>query len=137
MEDWKVRAAQALDPTLSKFLSLNGILLQRVLAHSSKGCVDRIVFDFGKSRLSVRADGDDDSLDLGVESKDSKGAGWVDLTRRNPWRHCVGKPFGWGWVAVNQQGYPDGLLISFGNIRPQLMLNVVASSIKTASINFL
>jgi hypothetical protein len=43
--------------------------------------------------------------------------------------------FGWGWITMNQQGYCDGLLLSFGKvIFPQLVLNVMASAIEVGKI---
>jgi Family of unknown function (DUF6334) len=40
----------------------------------------------------------------------------------------------WGWITINQQDALDGILISFGGISPQVMLNVIASSIKESVI---
>ncbi len=37
-------------------------------------------------------------------------------------------------LIMNQQGYIDGLLIGFDGIEPQVLLNVVASSIKVSQI---
>jgi hypothetical protein len=35
---------------------------------------------------------------------------------------------------VNQQGYLDGVLLSFGGVIPQLLITVVASSLKTRKV---
>ena len=138
MQDWKVRAAKALDPALSEFLRLEGDLLQQVLARHKERCVNQVLLAFGKSALTVGVNPDDDSIDLRAgRRRDFEGNGWNDLSRRKPWKDHIGKPFGWGWITVNQQGYSDGLLLGFGDIRPRLMLYAVASSIKMASINFL
>jgi hypothetical protein len=56
------------------------------------------------------------------------------LTSSNLWREFVGQPFGWGRVVTNQQGYSDGVLLSFGGVSPQVLLDVIASSLKTGRI---
>ena len=54
---------------------------------------------------------------------------------RNDSRLFTPKTFGWGWVAIDQQGYCDGLLLSFEAIVfPEIVLNVVASSIKVGAV---
>jgi hypothetical protein len=55
--------------------------------------------------------------------------------RWKPWRGFIGEPFGWGWITINQQDALDGILISFAGITPQLMLNVMASSIEEGIIH--
>jgi Family of unknown function (DUF6334) len=40
-----------------------------------------------------------------------------------------------GYAVVNQQGYCDGLLLSFGDIRPKVLLQVMASSIEVKAIS--
>jgi len=51
-----------------------------------------------------------------------------------PWKKFLGKELGWTWVAVNQQGYCDSVMLSFDGIVPTILLNVVASSIKVCTI---
>jgi hypothetical protein len=136
VENWKVNTAKALDPMLSRFLSVSGLVLRAVWQFVDEGCLDRILLDFGQSSLVVAVNRDDDSVDFWVEaSTDSKKLGWVEVSRLQPWKEHVGKPFGWGWVTVNQQGYCDGLLLGFGDIGPHMVLNVTASSIKIAAID--
>jgi hypothetical protein len=57
-----------------------------------------------------------------------------NLTSSSFWREFVGQPFGWGWAVMNQQGYSDGVLLSFGGVTPQVLLEVIASSLKTHRI---
>ena len=54
----------------------------------------------------------------------------TDLSSSSFWRGFLGQPFGWGWVATNQQGYRDAVMLSFGGITPQVMFEVIASSMK-------
>src|SRR5262249_54880039 len=55
-------------------------------------------------------------------------------TRSKIWRPFIGKPFGWGWITVNQQRYCDGALLGFQDIAPAIFLEVVASSIEVSRI---
>jgi hypothetical protein len=47
----------------------------------------------------------------------------------------IGEAFGLGWITTNQQDALNGILLSFGGIRPQVMLNLVASSIVESVIH--
>lgn len=131
----KSRAAEALFPMLSNFHSVGEGSLKAVWELFTQGCLERLILDFGSISLVAVADKDDDSIDLELTSAgDFHNAERVDASQTEPWKSFIGKPFGWGWITVNQQGYCDGLLLSFEGIVPQLVLNVVASSIKVARI---
>jgi len=95
-----------------------------------------IVFEFEKESLVVIENDDDDTISFHVSlandcRTDEK---YIDATNRNPWDNFIGRRFAWGWMAINQQGYIDGLLLSFEIIFPALLLNVIASSIKVGVI---
>lgn len=131
----KTRAGEALAPMLSAFHSISDQSLLAVWQVYSDGSLDKLVLDFGRVSLMVIADENDDSIDIAVaETADLRNAGGVDGSPLEPWNRLIGKPFGWGWVTVNQQGYCDGLLLSFGGIVPQIALNVMASSIKISTV---
>jgi hypothetical protein len=131
----KTRVAQALSPMLSAFHSITERRLQHVWQMHTEGSLDRLIFDFGSVSLVVTADEDDDSIDFGVAaSPDASQVGCVEASHVEPWKGLIGKSFGWGWVTVNQQGYCDGLLLSFEGIVPDVLLNVMASSIKVGLI---
>jgi hypothetical protein len=51
-----------------------------------------------------------------------------------PWKKLLGKEIGWTWVAINQQGYCDSIMLSFDGIIPTVLLHVIASSIEVFSI---
>jgi hypothetical protein len=51
-----------------------------------------------------------------------------------PWRRLLGKELGWTWVATNQQGYCDSVMLSFEGIIPTILLHVIASSIEVFTI---
>jgi len=131
----KNRVAEALYPTLDAFHAISGQPLQTVWQVYTEASLDRLILDFGSVSLVVIADENDDSVDLEVaETTDDHNAGSVDASHLEPWNNFIGRAFGWGWVTVNQQGYCDGLLLSFEGIIPQLVLNVIASSIKVGMI---
>jgi hypothetical protein len=131
----KTRAAEALTPMLSAFHSVADRPLRAVWHVCTEGSLDRIIFDFGQISMIVAADENDDSIDLTVaDTPDLRNLGGDETSHLEPWNNLIGKPFGWGWVTINQQGYSDGLLLSFGGIVPQIILNVMASSIKISKI---
>ncbi|HKT10307.1 MAG TPA: DUF6334 family protein [Terriglobia bacterium] len=131
----KLKAAEALAPMLSTFHSITGKPLVSVWQCRMEGSLDRVVLDFDGASLVILADENDDSIDLTLSNEsDRRSVGDVDASGLDPWRSFIGMSFGWGWVTVNQQGYCDGVLLSFGGIFPQIALNVVASSIKVAAI---
>jgi hypothetical protein len=131
----KIRTAEAMAPMLAAFHTISDRPLRSVRQVYTEGTLDRIVFGFGQVSLVVVADENDDSIEVTTADTDGlQDSGGVDGSRSEPWRELIGKPFGWGWVTVNQQGYCDGLLLSFGGIVPQVALNVIASSIKVATI---
>jgi hypothetical protein len=109
--------------------------LRDVYEEVADSCRDRLVLVFTTKTLTFRANEEDDTLSVrsGRAARFRPG----DLTRKSDspiWRPLIGKPFRWGWTAINQQGYCDGALLSFGNIEPVIFLWVVASSIEIGTI---
>ena len=132
----KIRAAEALYPILSPFHVIGETTLYSIRQVSVDGCLEQVIFEFEPASLIVIADKTDDSVCVEIAKRldaDSRLNG-VDSSDAEPWKSFVGNAFGWGWLTVNQQGYCDGLLLSFGGITPQLLLNIVASSIKVSKI---
>ena len=131
----KGKAAEALYPMLSAFHSISGQSLQAVWQIYTEGSLGTFLLDFGSVSLIVVADENDYSIDFRIaDATDLRNGVSVDVSHQEPWNSFIGRPFGWGWVTVNQQGYCGGLLLSFGGIVPQLVLNVIASSIKVGMI---
>src|SRR5258708_8030949 len=127
-------AAEALCPILSSFHSIGRQSLKAVWQRYTDGSMDKLVLDFGVVSLIVVANPNDDSVDImSTDATDLRNTG-VDASHLEPWESFIGKPFGWGWITINQQGYCDGLLLSFGGIVPQVILNVISSSIKVSAI---
>jgi hypothetical protein len=114
------------------------LTLRTVWYIHTEGCLERVVFGFDTLFLSVIADIDDDTVKVWTSGRvDFDMAKATDVTQSRPWSSFVGKSLGWGWVMVNQQGYCDGLMLSFANIQPQVCLNVVASSFKVFEISLI
>jgi hypothetical protein len=124
---------EALFPVLAQFSPIGQQSLRAVWQMEDNACLARIIFDFGLLSLIVSATPDDDSVDFEVAASSDK-TGGVDASQLSPWKDFIGVPFGWGWVTVNQQGYCDGLLLSFGGVVPQVILSIVASSVKVGRI---
>jgi len=135
MTTTKTRTAEELARMLSGFHSMESRALHAVWKVYTEASLDRLILDFGLVSLIIVADENDDSIDITVaETVDMSSTGGVDGSNLEPWKSLIGESFGWGWVTVNQQGYCDGLLLSFGGIVPQLLINVIASSIKVGTI---
>jgi hypothetical protein len=131
----KTRAAEALFPILSAFHLIDRQSLKAVWQLYTFGSLEKVVLDFDTVSLIVVADGNDDSIDItATDTTEVRNPDCVDGSHLEPWNNFIGRPFGWGWITINQQGYCDGLLLSFGGIVPQLVLNVIASSIKVSAI---
>jgi Family of unknown function (DUF6334) len=138
LHDPTTKAAQALSPLLSPLGRLSEQRLDSVWALHIEGSLDRLVLRFGPAALIIKADPDEDTIEFSVsDSCDPHADGCIEADKTEPWRSLIGKPFGWGWVTINQQGYCDGLLLSFEGIYPGIVLNVIASSIKIGLITAL
>ncbi len=127
----KLETAKALFPLLSVFHQVSGALLETVRQIVSEESVTVLVLDFGSKSLVIEAEAEDDTITISIGTAAAPGDAIND---QQPWIDLVGKPMGWGWVIVNQQGYFDGVLLSFSGVIPQLLITVVASSLKTKRI---
>jgi len=128
-------AAEALFPMLTPFHEVSGLALETVEEIWEDGSLVRISLSFVSKTLHITADADDDTVDLTVETI----PGLECRQTRNPdcstpWNDFLHQEFGWGSVTINQNGYIDGLLLSFDGIIPQLIVNVFASSLKVSRI---
>jgi hypothetical protein len=121
-------AARALFPLLSKFHEVSGAKLSGVTSLQEDGCQVGLAFAFGSKFLVVRAEPESDTIAVTVESSGSEG---MLVTQLEPWSNLRGKNFGWGWMTLNQQGYMDGVLLSFEDVViPQIAITVVASRLR-------
>ena len=110
-------------------------VLKNVFEKIADGCRDEIVLDFGDCCLRIGVDIDTDTLVIRFRSMPFRSTKrWVSLRTSEPWKKCAGKECGWTWLAVNQQGYLDTVLISFDGIEPNILLQAIASSIEVFTI---
>jgi hypothetical protein len=127
-----VPVAEALHSTLSAFHAISQESLRAVRVEND---LDRVIFDFDRDALVVEGNPDDDSIEIRLVNRgEFQNTQAVEASHQDPWTCFIGKPFGWGWVTVNQQGYCDGVLLSFGGIDPQLLLTVAASALVVSTI---
>jgi len=114
----------------STFLAFNGLYIESIWNEEVEGCLDKVILKFEKESLVIKAVPDDDSVQLFKVSNSEAGQ---LLQFAEPavgvWSKFIGQKFGWGWITVNQQNYLDGVLLSFNEIVPNVLLNVMASSL--------
>lgn len=134
MAEWRLTTAGALGPLLDNFRRIDGGILLAVWRVRNEGCLVRVILDFGQISLIIEARSEDDTVEIWTDQGSTVAKTGVDAGKSKPWSGLIGKPFGWGWVTINQQGYCDGVLLSFGGITPQIFLNVVASSIDESDL---
>jgi len=124
-----------LQPLLLQFHEISGKSLRSVWRVYNENNLDKIVLGFDQNTLMVEADAYDDTIVFRiVRNRDLNTEGWVDSGHSEPWSRFIGEVFGWGWITINQQDALDGILLSFDGITPQVMLSVMASSIKESLI---
>ena len=135
MTSIKTKTAEALFPLLSAFHDVNGLVLKAVGFQVHENSLTGITFDFGMKILIVKADGEDDTVEFwSTDSRLSDRPQEKVASDVRPWGALIGQEFGWGWVTVNQQGYMDGIVLSFAGIIPRILITVVASSLKVSQI---
>ena len=124
-----------LHPLLLEFHRINALPLRAVWRVYTEECLNEIILEFDDDCLVVAAEPSDDTIVFHlVPKKDFKSGGSINASHSEPWRGFIGEEFGWGWITINQQDALDGILLSFGGITPQIMLSVMASTIKESII---
>ncbi len=110
-------------------------VLRNVYERMIEGCRGELVLQWDGGCLFFRADTETDSLEAefhdGAFTPSDK---YRSLRSCKPWSGCLGKSCGWTWLAVDQEGYWDGALLSFDGIVPNVLLSVTASSICVFSV---
>ncbi len=125
-----------LHPLLLEFHGISAQVLKAVWRVYVEGCLDKIILGFDQNSLVVEAEPYDDTIKFHLISNNDRNTdGWIDASQSKPWSNFIGKTFGWGWITINQQDALDGILLSFDGIWPQVMLNVMASSIEESVIH--
>lgn len=97
--------------------------------------LSELVLVWNGGYLSFTADADWDTIDAQyLEGEFVPTADYSLAGPGSPLSRYVGKKCGWTWIAINQQGYRDSVLISFEDLIPNVMLHVIGSSIKVFTI---
>lgn len=99
------------------------------------GCRDELVLAFDGASLAFRADPDTDTLEArfdGAAFHPSSDHRVLSGTALDPF---AGAEVGWSWLAVNQQGYCDTALLSFGTLVPNVVVHVIGSSVRVLRID--
>jgi hypothetical protein len=118
-----------LDQVLSSFQALedsrgeNEFLLQGAWYVRRDGCLEKVILQLGDVFLMVVAKVDDTiAISAPMDTFDSVTA--ENVLMKKPWSNLAGNRFGWGWATVNQQGYCDGIMLSFSGILPQISMTI-------------
>ena len=99
------------------------------------GCRNEVVLDLGECYFVIRVNQDIDALDVQfLDTKFTPNSKYCSINSITPWNSFVGKEYGWSWIAINQQGYNDSIMLSFASIIPSILLHVIASSIRIFSL---
>lgn len=119
----------------SEFLPLSEMEFRSVWYVWVEGNLDKIILSFENESLVIKAEIDDDTVRLS-RIQNSEIAKETNAVRVDGiWSKYIGQKFCWGWVTINQQNYLDGIMLSFTGIYPNLLLNVIASSIKVFEVS--
>src|SRR5258707_12360020 len=102
----KIKTAEALFPLLSLFHEVDGTSLKSVTLVRTEGEVTEISLQFASKSLVIRCNADDDTVDLSIQPQGPEGE---TAGHNAPWSDVIGKPIGWSWGTVNQEGYLDGV----------------------------
>jgi hypothetical protein len=90
---------------------------------------DEIVLDFGDSFLRFGVETEFDTIEGRFHGEAFAKRGYRSVGSTDPWAPFLNESCGWTWLAVNQQGYWDTVLISFDAVIPNVLLNAMASSL--------
>jgi hypothetical protein len=105
-------------------------VLEDVLERMVEGCRDELILNLGDSFLQFGVDIDTDTITSQFQPRPFRARkGYRSIQSARPWNKYVGKECGWTWLAWNQQGYLDSVLLSFDGIEPNVLLQTIASSI--------
>lgn len=127
-----IRAAEALFPLLSIFHELDGAVLASVQEVRVDDSLTRIVLELDARFLVIQVEAEADTISLSIHSASKEGK---VVSKHQPWSNFLGRPIGWGWVTINQQGYLDGVLLSFSGVVPEILITVLASRLQVMGID--
>jgi hypothetical protein len=111
-------------------------VLHDVLEKRVYGFRAELILDLGDSFLRFGVDNDWDTITSQFQASPFRAKkAYRSIQSDKPWKKYIGKECGWTWLAWNQQGYLDSVLISFEGIEPNVLLNTIGSSIEIFAIS--
>jgi hypothetical protein len=126
-------------PSLDAFDELSSeedLTLEDVFERVEDGCREAVALKFSNAVLTIKVDPDSDTMEVRCQRAELFDTAGMTSVRGSPaWVSLVGQVFGWGWVTINQQGYQDGVVLSFDGLEPNVMLTAAGSSIRIYSIS--
>jgi len=127
-----------LHPLLLRFQALTGEPLESVWRVYDQQDLDRIILIFPRLALIIEAEPDDDTIKFDLANpEDLHTTEYSEASTFEPWSNCIGKHFSWGWLTINHLDALDGILLGFSENTPQVLLTVVASSIRESLVSLL
>lgn len=109
-------------------------IVEEVYERNSPGCREALALKLTTKVLLFSADPADDTITVNCESAAAFGFAGLERAASAVLRSLVGRTFFWGWATVNQQGYSDGVMLSFDHLYPAVLVNVIASSLAVFSV---
>lgn len=106
-------------------------VLADVLEKVVHDCREEVILSFENCNLQFGVDPNTDSISAlfhPMPFRAKKGYRSVQSTK--PWKKLAGKDCCWTWLAWNQQGYLDSVMLAFDGIEPGVLLQSIASSIE-------
>jgi hypothetical protein len=89
---------------------------------------------FSSSIVCIWVDPDNDTLHVS-DSVPSQTLSHGSVLAQEPWHRAAGKPILWAWRLINQQGYGDGIQVSFSDAERNKELVVVQLIGKASTID--
>jgi len=106
-------------------------VLHAVYQRIEDNCRDVLALQCSTNTMLVMANSDDDTIAVYCRLTSELGTeGLQCVSSTSPWAELLGRELDCGWVSTNQQGYCDGVVLSFGSLTPTLMLYVIGSTIR-------
>ena len=111
-------------------------VLHDVLEKMVYGCREELILDLGDCFLRFGVDDNTDTIASRFQPSPFRAKkGYRSIQSDKPWKKYVGKECGWTWLAWNQQGYLDSVLLGFEGIEPNVLLQTIASSIDVFTVS--
>jgi len=85
---------------------------------------DEFIIRFGESHLRISVDLNRDEILVSSKTEHVEKFAAIESLS-----YCVGKEFGWSWVAVNSNGYVDCVMFSFSVLSPEICLVAESSAL--------